>query len=78
MKDDPIVAEVRAIRDKLAARCGYDVAELFRHSENERWTRNVRTFAIPPAEQSPTKTRRRIERGPVAASPSRSSTSVTR
>ena len=25
MRDDPIVAEVRAIRDKLAAECGYDV-----------------------------------------------------
>ena len=30
MRDDPIVAEVRAIRDKLAAECGYDVGEIFR------------------------------------------------
>ena len=30
MKDDPIVAEVRAIRDGLAARSGYDVKEIFR------------------------------------------------
>ena len=30
MTDDPIVAEVRAIRDKLAAECGYDVKEIFR------------------------------------------------
>ena len=30
MSDDPIVAEVRAIRDKLAAECGYDVHEIFR------------------------------------------------
>lgn len=30
MDHDPIVAEVRAIRDKLAAECGYDVKEIFR------------------------------------------------
>ena len=30
MKDDPIVAEVRAIRDELAAQCGNDIKEIFR------------------------------------------------
>ncbi len=30
MRDDPVVAEVRAIRDKLAAECGYDVEEILR------------------------------------------------
>ncbi len=30
MMDDPIVADVRATRDKLAAECGYDVGEIFR------------------------------------------------
>ena len=30
MEDDPIVAEVRAIRDRLAAECGYDINEIFR------------------------------------------------
>ena len=30
MKNDPIVAEVRAIRDALAARCDYDLKEKFR------------------------------------------------
>ena len=30
MRDDLVVAEVRAIRDKLAAECGYDVKEIFR------------------------------------------------
>ena len=30
MKNDPIVAEVRAIRDELAAQCGYDIKEIFR------------------------------------------------
>ena len=30
MSDDPIVAEVRAIRDKLAAECDYDVDKIVR------------------------------------------------
>ena len=30
MKDDPIVADIRAIRNELAAQCGYDLKELFR------------------------------------------------
>ena len=30
MEDDPIVAEVLAVRDRLAAECGYDVKEIFR------------------------------------------------
>ena len=29
MRNDPIVAEVRAIRDELAAQCGYDIKEIF-------------------------------------------------
>ena len=29
MRNDSIVAEVRAIRDKLAAQCGYDIKEIF-------------------------------------------------
>ena len=30
MKDDPIIAEVRAIRDELARQCDYDLKEIFR------------------------------------------------
>ena len=30
MKDDPIVAEVRAIRNELARQCSYDLKEIFR------------------------------------------------
>lgn len=30
MRNDPIVSEVRAIRDELAAQCGYDIKEVFR------------------------------------------------
>ena len=36
MRDDPIVAEVRAIRDKLAAECGYDVKGIFRRARQRQ------------------------------------------
>ena len=36
MRDDPIVAEVRAIRDKLAAECGYDIKEIFRRVREQQ------------------------------------------
>lgn len=31
MTTDPIVAEVRAVRDRLAARFGYDLEAIFKH-----------------------------------------------
>ena len=36
MKDDPIVAEVRAIRDELAAQSGYDLKEIFRQLRQQQ------------------------------------------
>ena len=36
MKDAPIVAEVRAIRDELAAQCGYDLKEIFRQLRHQQ------------------------------------------
>ena len=36
MKDDPIVAEVRAIRDELARQCGYDLKEIFRQLRQQQ------------------------------------------
>ena len=35
MKADPIVAEVRAVRDRLAARFDYDIDAIFRHIQAE-------------------------------------------
>ena len=35
----PIVAEVRGIRDKLAAECGYEIKEIFRRV----WERQVKS-----------------------------------
>ena len=36
MKDDPIVAEVRAIRDQLAEQCGYDLTAIFRQLRQQQ------------------------------------------
>ena len=36
MRDDSIVAEVRVIRDKLAAECGYDIKEVFRRVREQQ------------------------------------------
>ena len=36
MRNDPIVAEVRAIRDELAAQCGYDIKEIFRRLREQQ------------------------------------------
>ena len=48
MKDDPIVAEVRAIRDKLAAQCGYNVKELFRQLRQQQ-SGSARKYVRLPA-----------------------------
>ena len=39
MVDDPIVAEVRAARDRLAARFDYDLEAIFRHIQAEEQDR---------------------------------------
>ena len=47
MKPDPIVAEVRAVRDRLAARFNYDVAAIVRHIQSVEAT-SGRTYVQPP------------------------------
>ena len=49
MKDDPIVAEVRAIRDELAAQCGYDLKEIFRQLRRQQATSSGRKYVRYPA-----------------------------
>ena len=48
MRDDPIVAEVRAIRDKLAAECGYDVGEIFRRIRQRQAESGLDYVSYPP------------------------------
>ena len=48
MKDDPIVAEVRAIRHELARECGYDLKEVFRQLRQQQ-VRSGRKYVRYPA-----------------------------
>ena len=47
MTDDPIMAEVRATRDRLAARFDYDLEAIFRHIQ-EREARSGLTYVTYP------------------------------
>ncbi|MCY3738245.1 MAG: hypothetical protein OXG13_17700 [Gemmatimonadaceae bacterium] len=66
MRDDPIVAEVRAVRDKLAAECGYDIKEIFQRVREQQASRGWNTYAILPVGWLYRKTRERpnvVKRG---------------
>lgn len=62
MKDDPIVAEVHAVRDELAARCGYDLKEILRQLRQQQ-DRSGRKYVryprrrIAPTEAPPSSSR---------------------
>ena len=47
MKNDPIVAEVRAIRDELAAQCGYDIKEIFRKLREQQAKSGLKYVRYP-------------------------------
>ena len=51
MTDDPIMAELRAARDRLAARFNYDVEAIFRHIQ-EREARSGLTYVRCPPRSS--------------------------
>ena len=48
MSDDPIVAEVRAIRDKLAAECNYDVDKIVRRIRQRQAESGREYVSLPP------------------------------
>ena len=52
MTDDPIVAEVRALRDQLAAQCGYDIKEIFRQLRKQQ-ANSGRKYVRYPARRIP-------------------------
>ena len=54
-KDDPIVAEIRAIRDEYAARHGYDVTRIFADIEmrQKESGRNYVRYPSRPASRKP-------------------------
>lgn len=56
--NDPIVAEVRAARDKHAAQFGYDIKEIFKHVRAQQKTtgRQYVRFPARPAAATTTAT----------------------
>ena len=55
MKDDPIVAEVHAVRDELAAQCGYDLKEILRQLRQRQASSGRKYVRYPPRRIAPTK-----------------------
>ena len=54
MRNDPIVAEVRAIRDELAAQCGYDIKEIFRKLREQQDKSGLKYVRYPARRVNPT------------------------
>ena len=54
MKNDPIVAEVRSIRDELAAQCGYDLKEIFRQIWEQQAESGLKYVRYPAHRVAPT------------------------
>ena len=48
MTDDPIMAELRAARDRLAARFNYDLEAIFRHIQAEEARSGLTYVPCPP------------------------------
>lgn len=48
MHRDPIVAEVRAIREALAGQFNYDLAAIARHLQEEEQRSGRQTVSLPP------------------------------
>ena len=62
MKDDPIVAQVRAIRDELAARYGYDIKEISCQLRQQQANSGWQYVRYPARRIIPTEDRRAAER----------------
>ena len=66
MRMDPIVAEVRAVRDRLAAECGNDLRKIFRQIREYQAESGLRYIRYPPRRvQAPEEARKRDAAGPV-------------
>ena len=54
MKNDPIVSEVRAVRDALAAQCGYDIKETFQKLREQQAESDLKYVRYPARRVAPT------------------------
>ena len=62
MKDDPIVAEVRAVRDELARQCGYDLKEIFRRLRQQQSSSGRKYVCYPARRIVPTESEQSVRR----------------
>lgn len=53
MQTDPIIAELRAVRDEHAARCGYDVEEIFRDIQTQQEASGREYVRLAPRRVAP-------------------------
>ena len=67
MTDDPIMAELRATRDRLAARFGYDVEAIFRHIQAREARSGLTCVPCPPRPSAPAPGESRARGGAVHA-----------
>ena len=54
MSNDPIVSEVRAIRDALAAQCGHDIKEIFQKLREQQVKSDLQYVRYPARRVAPT------------------------
>lgn len=54
MRHDPIVSEVRAIRDALAAQCGHDIKEIFQKLREQQAKSDLQYVRYPARRVAPT------------------------
>ena len=54
MRNDPIVSEVRAIRDALAAQCGHDIKEIFQKLREQQAKSDLKYVRYPARRVAPT------------------------
>jgi len=48
MQDDPVVAEIRRIREELAARFNYDIHAIFEYAKQRDAADNRKVIRLPP------------------------------
>ena len=55
MRNDPIVSEVRAIRDALAAQCGHDIKAIFQKLREQQAESDLKYVRYPARRVAQTK-----------------------
>ena len=60
MLKDPIVEEVRRIRDELSARFNYNIEAIVENARKEQYVSGQKTVALPPRKPGSERIERRV------------------